>query len=151
MRRVGWHLKSFAGLYRAGRLTLYGKINAAFHHIARLYARMCMPSDCCSLRDAHVHDDSRVTWHRAIYLRQNLSGDPRHRWGRSTLSECLAGKELTNSANRAARDRVKPRRVNIASSLAGSGSQRSRPLARTVRLSQPHWQASKIGPVGTSG
>ena len=67
MRRVRRHLKSFARLYRAGWLTFYGKINVAFDHITKLYAGMCMPRDRGSFLNSRLHNDGRVTRHRAIY------------------------------------------------------------------------------------
>ena len=55
MRRFGRYLECIAGFERAGRLTLYGKLEAAFQDIGGLDSRMRVPPDGRSGVYRHFH------------------------------------------------------------------------------------------------
>src|ERR1700716_894066 len=155
MRRFGRDLERVAVFERAGRLTLYGKLEAAFQDKGGFDSRMRVPPDGHSGLYRRFHKQRLVARRRTVRLRQDLSRDAARRCGRGSLGRGFGGNKRRNSADRAGRktressscqhDVVLPcrRRVWITSARAF--------LMKIVSLSRSGWQGKRLRCVITDG
>ena len=81
MGRFGRDLKTVTWLDCAGRLTLYGKLEAAFQDIGGFDPRMRVSGDGHARLYGRFHEQRRIARRRTVRLRQNLSRDPGSRLG----------------------------------------------------------------------
>lgn len=152
MRRVGRYLECIACFDCAGRLTLYGKLEAAFQDIGGLDSRMRVSPDGHSSLDCRFHKYRHIARHRTVCLRQNLSREAARRWGRRTLSRRCGCNKLGNSADRAGRKtrESSPCQHNDLPDCVPITSARTF-LTQVVSLSRLGWQGERLGRVITGG
>ena len=103
MGRFGRYLEGIACFDGAGRLTLYGKLEAALQDIGRFDSRMRVSPDGRASLYCRFHKQRHIARRRTVCLRQDLSRDTARRCGRRTLGRRFGGNKLRNSADRARR------------------------------------------------
>src|SRR2546426_9303978 len=152
MGRFRRYLEAIAWFEHAGRLTLYGKLEAAFQDIGGFDTRMRVSRDGYLRLYGRFHKDRRIARRRTVGLRQNLSRDTGRRCRRRTLGRRFGGNKLCNSADRARRKTressssqhdVLPAYVWIISARTF--------LTHIVSLSRLGWQGERLGRVITGG
>src|SRR5712692_4717656 len=103
VRCFGRYLEGIACFDCASRLTLYGKLKAAFQDIGGFDSWMRVSRDGCPRLYCRFYKKCHIARRRTICLRQNLSRDAGRRCGCRTLGHRFGGNQLGNSAERARR------------------------------------------------
>ncbi len=104
MRRFGRYLEGIACFDCAGRLTLYGKLEAAFQDIGGFDSRMRVSPDRHPCLYCRFDEQRHIARRRTVHLRQNLSRDAGRCCGWRALGRRLGGDNRRNSADCARRN-----------------------------------------------